>query len=138
MNEIEKKYFDAFQFAMSDKVEHVDDESGYIRIQYERGLCELYAQYPVDIYIVDFLLDTYDPIMPKYIIEIDGHEYHKTKQQRHNDYERERFLQQKGYRIIRFTGSEVFVNPRKCVYETIQIILKDFDRVCSYLYRDAS
>ena len=40
----------------------------------------------IDIYIVDFLIDQ------KNVIEIDGHEYHKTKEQRAKDCQRERYL----------------------------------------------
>lgn len=53
-------------------------------------------------------------------VEIDGHQWHeKTKAQAQRDKERERFLVAHGWKILRFTGSEVFNNPRKCVEETI-------------------
>ena len=51
------------------------------------------------------------------IVEIDGHESHKTKEQRYADYKRERFFLHRGYHVMRFTGSEVFVDPLKCVME---------------------
>lgn len=52
-------------------------------------------------------------------IEIDGHEYHKTKEQRTSDAKRERALQKEGWQVIRFTGSEVFANCDKCVREVM-------------------
>ncbi len=52
-------------------------------------------------------------------IEIDGHEYHKTKEQRTNDAQRERAMQREGWKVIRFTGSEVFKNCEKCVREVV-------------------
>jgi hypothetical protein len=51
-------------------------------------------------------------------IEIDGHEWHeKTKEQARRDKERERFLVAQGWKILRFTGSEVFNHANKCVEE---------------------
>lgn len=70
----------------------------------------------VDIYIVDFLIDH------RYVIEIDGHEYHKTKEQRTKDYQRERYLMGKGYFVVRFTASEVYVNAKDCVQKAKDIL----------------
>lgn len=56
-------------------------------------------------------------------IEIDGHIWHeKTKKQVQYHKERERFLISKGWKLIRFTGSEVYKDPSKCVTETINVI----------------
>lgn len=57
-------------------------------------------------------------------IEIDGHDYHKTKQQRTRDAERQRYLEYEGWRIVRFTGSEVYRNSRGCAREAKVIIYK--------------
>lgn len=52
-------------------------------------------------------------------VEIDGHEFHeKTKDQASKDRERERYLVSHGYRVIRFTGSDVWNNPFYCCRET--------------------
>lgn len=58
----------------------------------------------------------------KVAIEIDGHDYHKTKDQRTKDAERQRSLEKDGWRVIRFTGTEVFNNPRKCAVDTVVLI----------------
>jgi hypothetical protein len=59
---------------------------------------------------------------PKLGVEIDSHEWHeRTKQQAQYDKERERFLISNGWKILRFTGSEVYNNPAKCVEEAIQV-----------------
>ncbi len=50
-------------------------------------------------------------------IEIDGHNYHKTKEQRQHDAQRDRFLSARGWTVLRFTGSEVFRNPNRCANE---------------------
>lgn len=51
-------------------------------------------------------------------IEIDGHDFHeKTKEQARRDKERERFLVGNGWKILRFTGSEVFNDAASCVSE---------------------
>lgn len=72
-------------------------------------------------YRIDFALtDIPDAHLVKVAIELDGHEYHKTKEQRQNDYER--YLQRQGWKIIRFTGSEVFTDTQRCVYETIELV----------------
>jgi tetratricopeptide (TPR) repeat protein len=53
-------------------------------------------------YYIDFAI-----VDRKIAIEIDGHDYHKTKEQRTHDAERDRALDLDGWRVIRFTGSEV-------------------------------
>ena len=56
-------------------------------------------------------------------IELDGHDFHeRTKQQAPQDRARERTIFRHGYIIHRFTGFEVYRNPRKCVEEVIQLI----------------
>lgn len=100
MNEIESMYMDSI-LPLIFKGDHKFDSGKGIHM-----------------YIVDFIIDN------KFIVEIDGHESHKTKQQRTSDYMRERYLMEQGYFIIRFTGSEVFVDADKCAEETMRIIKK--------------
>ena len=45
----------------------------------------------------------------KIIIECDGHDFHeKTKEQARKDKQRDRFLIQNGFFVLRYTGSEIF------------------------------
>src|SRR5205807_7453561 len=45
----------------------------------------------------------------KFIVEIDGHDFHeRTKEQAQRDKSRDRYLNQSGFTVFRFTGSEVF------------------------------
>lgn len=81
-------------------------------------------------YFVDFLFDpkslnNKSKIDYKLVIECDGHDYHHaTKQQVKSDYERETNLKLAGYDVLRFTGSQIYGDPYKCVDTIIDYILK--------------
>lgn len=72
-------------------------------------------------YKVDFCVETFVNNSDEYyfnkpiLIELDGHDYHSTKEQRNRDYERENNLKLAGYHIMRFTGSQVYNEPFSCV-----------------------
>ncbi len=52
------------------------------------------------------------PVFCPIVIEVDGHEFHeRTKEQAQRDKSRDRALTGAGYRVLRFTGSEVFRDP---------------------------
>lgn len=72
----------------------------------------LEPQFIVDHYRLDFAFP--DEMIA---IEIDGHEFHKTREQRTNDAKRERYLQSKGWKVIRFTGTEIFGDILNCIQE---------------------
>ena len=76
---------------------------------------ELEPEKVIGLYKVDFLF------RDRFVIEIDGHEAHKTKEQRENDYNRERYLMKRGYIVIRFTGTEVYLETEKCVSDMVEI-----------------
>lgn len=57
----------------------------------------------------------------KYVIEIDGKLFHEGEH-RQKDYERERYLIQRGYKIIRFTATEVLRYGRHCITEMMEIV----------------
>ena len=110
MNKIEKKFFDAWN---NYSIEQEDEDYKFVD---EDPICDKGLTHGVVIgpYKVDF---TYGDC----VIELDGHEYHKTKEQRDHDYKRERYLQKLGYNVIRFTGTEVFLDDRKCVIDMVGI-----------------
>lgn len=58
------------------------------------------------------------------IIELDGKEYHSSTEQMNHDYDRENALKLAGYDIMRFTGSQVYNCPQKCI-----------DNVREFVYR---
>jgi len=68
-------------------------------------------------YRVDFILKD-----ARLIIELDGHEYHSSKEQLEKDAIRQRYLSRAGYTVIRFTGREVNRNPAACVSEVREIL----------------
>lgn len=70
----------------------------------------LIPQWVIGPYRADFAIPS-----KKIAIEIDGHEYHKSKHQRTSDAKRERCMQAKGWKVIRFTGSEIFRNVSACI-----------------------
>lgn len=52
------------------------------------------------------------------VVECDGHDFHeRTKEQAKRDRSRDRALQQLGFTVFRFTGSEIWANPHACVAE---------------------
>ena len=46
------------------------------------------------------------------VVELDGHDWHKTKAQRGKDAKKDRWLQARGIPVVRFTGSEIHRTPR--------------------------
>ena len=67
------------------------------------------------------------------VIECDGHDFHqKTKEQVEYDNQRQRDLQNEGIEIIRFSGSEIWKDVRKCVNEIQDIILSK----CKYIQEE--
>lgn len=128
MNEIECKFYDAFcdYYGLKD----FDDDDGITRIVENGGIAfnDLQAQFPLGLNIVDFYFELYLEFSRlAFAVEIDGHDYHKTKEQRYHDYMRERKLQAQGIIVVRFTASEVYVNAEACVEELNNIMEKFYE-----------
>lgn len=66
-------------------------------------------------YRVDFLIPD-----QRIIIELEGYAYHQGKDKRTQDARRERELELKGYRVITFTGTEIYRDVEACVEQTLQ------------------
>jgi very-short-patch-repair endonuclease len=135
MNAIEQKFFDAMLVACRQYMHDQNYEDGMDVMDY---LCTVHPgevayietfdyQRPVGIYIVDFIIESVQD--NKYVIEIDGQETHKTKEQRYRDYKRERFLQEEGMTVFRFTASEVYVNALSCARWVLNTIEKLEDKL---------
>lgn len=127
MNDIERKFYEALH------------DVARVEIGYERQYPPCYfrlvsPQTPIDLYIVDFYIETW--FGSKVAVEIDGQEYHKTKEQRFHDYQRERYLQKRNVQVVRFTGTEVFINAEACV-ENLLEILQEWDKRFANLVRMA-
>lgn len=62
-----------------------------------------------------------------FIVECDGHEFHeKTKQQVIRDNKRTRKLQEYGYEVVRYSGSEIYHMSYKCALNLLDIIYAHF------------
>jgi very-short-patch-repair endonuclease len=127
MNEIEKRFLDAMLVLARKDANDVGYENGMNACDYIKegcgiicGLESIECQKPIGIYIVDFYLVSSFGL--EYVVEIDGHESHKTKEQRFKDYRRERFLQEEGKTVFRFMASEVYVDALQCAQWVVDII----------------
>lgn len=76
------------------------------------------CQFTITPYRLDFAF-----IQTSLCIEVDGERYHSSKKQRLKDNVRDRFLVACGWRILRFTGSEVWKNSTACAEEVSAIHL---------------
>jgi hypothetical protein len=56
------------------------------------------------------------------VVELDGHETHKTREQRTRDSKRQRWFEARGIRVLRWTGTEVHANAQNCVRELLEIV----------------
>lgn len=66
-------------------------------------------------YRVDFAFPNH-----RVAVELDGYEYHNSKEQFTNDRKRQREMEAAGWRFIRFSGSEVYNNAEACVRQTYE------------------
>lgn len=81
-------------------------------------------------YRCDFLVETITEgneekcLKKPLIIELDGYDYHSSKQQISYDYERENELKLCGYDVMRFTGSQVYNHPMRCIEKVYEYCKK--------------
>lgn len=63
------------------------------------------------------------------IVECDGHDFHeRTKEQASRDRKKDRYLQELGYKVYRFTGSDIWKNPFECAEDVLKsLTAKDSD-----------
>lgn len=56
-------------------------------------------------------------------VECDGHYFHdRTKEQATRDKSRDRYLTAQGWRVVRFTESEILADPRGCADQVSELI----------------
>ena len=59
-------------------------------------------------------------------VECDGHDFHeKTKEQAARDKKRDRDLQALGYRVLRFSGSEIYRDVNACILAIFEQLNQD-------------
>lgn len=84
----------------------------------------------------DFLFEIFDfrdpeQTIEKIIVEIDGHDFHeRTKEQAIRDRSRDRLMTREEFRVLRFTGTEVFQNREK-VNSEIEDFLVNLLKKCN-------
>jgi hypothetical protein len=99
----------------------LDDMAELIEKEHWFGDPQKHSRYRVDFILKDARL----------IIELDGHEYHSTKEQLEKDAVRQRYLTRAGYTVIRFTGREINRSPAGCVAEVRKIYKERMQRAPS-------
>lgn len=63
------------------------------------------------------------------VVECDGHNYHeRTKKQAAHDKKRDRYMAKMGVGVIRFTGSEIYADPKGCADQCLKILEEDSKR----------
>lgn len=78
-------------------------------------------QAQVGAYRADFVIGLVEfPDAQRIVIECDGHDYHeRTKEQASHDRKRDRYMQSAGYKVFRFTGSDLFRDAIACAEEVV-------------------
>lgn len=64
----------------------------------------------------------------KYIVELDGFDYHNNKNQMNYDYDRQQNLQLLGYKVMRFTGSQIYNTPYDCIHKFFTMVINDMKK----------
>lgn len=64
----------------------------------------------------------------KLVVECDGHDFHeKTKVQAQHDKSRDRAMQDAGWKVYRFTGSEIYRSPLTCAESVMSSLYRADD-----------
>jgi hypothetical protein len=73
----------------------------------------------------------WNPAHPDFriVVECDGFDYHSDKDAFTRDRQRDRRLRQKGFEVVRFSGSEIYRDPVGVAYELADIVQTHYDRV---------
>jgi len=102
---------------------HFGDEFSELTIKEGRAdkpTFKVQLQAPVMDYRVDFLITVVlaGKVIGRLAVECDGLAFHeRTKEQAARDRSRDRALTLAGYKVIRFTGSEIYRDVMRCVHD---------------------
>lgn len=80
----------------------------------------VYVQHEIAGYYVDFAY--VGDREQRLAVEIDGHEYHSTREQKANDAARDRAIVAAGWTVVRFPGSDVHADPDRCAREFCALV----------------
>jgi very-short-patch-repair endonuclease len=84
----------------------------------------VFSQVAIGTHVVDFLILHLEGLdgLGGVVVECDGHDYHeRTKEQVARDRARDRDLQEQGYKVFRFTGSEIWRDAIGCADQALKI-----------------
>lgn len=88
----------------------------------------MFSQVKIEPYTVDFMFLYRHRVSGEIggiVVECDGHAFHeRTKEQAAHDKSRDRFLQSEGFKVLRFTGSEIWNKTYDCVNEIVRTAWK--------------
>jgi len=140
MNEIETKFSETLNAVLErgfiivqDQRLEVEQAEEYYYIRFNNKLLE----FTISVQSKDEIFEGYIPdfaiyinnLVSGFVIEIDGHEWHeKTKEQVRADKEKDRAYLKNGFIPIRFAGSEVYHNAKRCVDELLEIMILNYDK----------
>lgn len=98
----------------------------FFRLNQHNDGWKITPQKQIGKYRVDFLVEGYYFEKPsrltQIVIECDGHDFHeRTKEQAGRDKKRDRELQALGFRVYRFSGSEIWKSGGMCVMEALGV-----------------
>jgi very-short-patch-repair endonuclease len=90
---------------------------------------KVFIQHVVANYRLDFAVHVTNGTKSAWIaVECDGHDFHeRTRDQAKRDKRRDRFLVGQGFRVLRFTGSEIYENSFACAVSVWEIARKIHD-----------
>lgn len=104
---------------------HIEDvfwQTGYERLS---RWGHFTPQVKIEKYRADFVLDNIPDVpLLKMVIELDGHDFHSSPEQRDYDTERVLFLQCRGWQVVRFTGRQINCNCDACVRKVEGLVRK--------------
>ncbi len=81
-------------------------------------------------YCVDFavFINARDKEPIKIAVECDGYDYHSSPEQLMRDKRRDRTLEIAGWRMMRFTGSEITANAESCAKQVAELVKSELRR----------
>ncbi len=80
-------------------------------------------QVKIEGFRADFILTHIPDVdLLKVVIELDGHDYHSSQDQRNYDTARDRVLLKTGWQVVRFTGSQINRDVEGCVNECVDLV----------------
>lgn len=106
-----------------------------------RGAIFVRPQYDILRYSADFLLSWVAPPLADgerrwvgIVLECDGHDFHtQTKEQAAHDRSRDRAMQELGWDMFRFTGTELWKDPIVCARQALTHLVRKADELCLQL-----